>query len=89
MEMPTAKDLTPLVEEKIATIREALTRNVVQGRLALGALLDGKRLQVFPDGRIEGHGILSQNELAALKEPSGRRDSVVAGAGFEPAASGL
>ena len=52
------------------------------GRLALGAVLDGKRLRVYADGRIEGSATLAPETLAAPRRPQGRRDSVVAGAGY-------
>lgn len=57
-----------------------LKADVPRGRLALGSLLDEKRLRVHPDGRIEGLATLITNELAAPGNTQGRRDSVVAGA---------
>ena len=44
---------------KVEDMEAILTRDVAQGRLALGALLDGDRLRVHRDGRIEGSAILA------------------------------
>jgi hypothetical protein len=43
-------------------LESVLSRDVAQGRLALGALLGGERLRVYSDGRIEGSAILRPNK---------------------------
>jgi chromosome segregation ATPase len=51
--LPSVEELRPLLREKLADLRATLGASP-QGRMALGALLDGERLIVHPDGRIEG-----------------------------------
>ena len=77
------------VRAKLEEIEETLLADVAQGRLALGALLGDRRLRVCEDGRIEGVAVLEPEMLAAPRRTPEPRDSVVAGAGFEPATSGL
>jgi predicted nuclease with TOPRIM domain len=79
--LPTLEELMPRVRAKLEQMESILTEDVARGRLPLGALLNGERLRVYADGRIEGNAILPENELAALgRESSGRQASVVAGA---------
>ncbi len=58
--------------------------------MALGALLDGKRLRIYSDGRIEGVATLAPEKLRPPKRkaPEGA-DSVVAGARFVPSESAM
>ena len=60
-----------------------LKADLGRGRLALGSLLGETRLRVYPGGRIEGMATLRDNELAAPRDSSKRRVSVVAGARFD------
>ena len=79
----------PAVRERLEDLEGMLKADVSRGRLALGSLLDEKRLRVYPGGRIEGLATLRANEIAAPGKSQERRVSVVAGAGFEPTTCGL
>jgi hypothetical protein len=46
--------MIPLARERLGNLEAMLEADVPRGRLALGSLLDEKRLRVHPDGRIEG-----------------------------------
>ncbi len=87
--VPTLEELMPAIHKRLEDLEGMLKEDVPRGRLALGSLLGEKRLRVYPGGRIEGMATLRANELAAPSGSSGRRVSVVAGAGFEPATCGL
>ncbi len=79
----------PVVRAKLEEIERALLADVAQGRMALGALLGDRGCGLMMDGRFEGVAVLEPEMLAAPKRTSEPRVSVVAGAGFEPATSGL
>jgi hypothetical protein len=58
-----------------------LTRDVAQGRLAIGSLLAGERVRVYTDGRFEGAAMLEpEMKLPAPSGSSKPGDTVVAGA---------
>jgi hypothetical protein len=57
-----------------------LTRDVAQGRLAIGSLLAGERVRVYTDGRFEGAAMLEpEMKLPAPSGSSKPGDTVVAG----------
>ena len=87
--LPTIAELEPLVRAKLRDLKATLRADVGLGHLTLGGLLGEDRLRVYADGRIEGTATLRPGTLSAPRRTSGPIDSVVAGAGFEPATCGL
>ena len=87
--LPTIEQLLPAVRAHLQDIESTLRTDTPGARLALGALLGDERLRIHADGRIEGTATLAPELFAAPGKAQGRRDSVVAGAGFEPATCGL
>ena len=83
-----------LVEESVADLRAALSGAPEDARRVFAALLGDRHMRVAPDPergfRVEGLFEWSLEARApGPQEKTGRLASVVAGAGFEPATSGL
>ena len=88
-DLPTVEELLPRSREKLRDLDATLAADLAQGRLALGSLLDGERIRVYADGRMEGLARLAAETNPAPRRTSGPGVSVVAGEGFEPPTSGL
>ena len=87
--LPTADELMPRLRERLSDLDATLRADTARRRLALGELFGEQRIRVCSDERIEGSAALSPETLAAPRRTSEPQDSVVAGAGFEPATCGL
>jgi hypothetical protein len=61
--LPTLEELKPLLRERLRDLEATLRADVPRGRLALGTLLDGKRLRIYAHGRIEGVATLTSETL--------------------------
>jgi hypothetical protein len=90
--LPTLDELRPQLRAKLREIGDTLRGEVASGRLTLGALLQGRRIRVYRDGRIESAVAFMVEPPPALtrsRTPQDLGDPVVAGGGFEPPTSGL
>jgi DNA invertase Pin-like site-specific DNA recombinase len=88
-DLPTVEELLPRLREKLRDLDVTLGADLARGRLALGSLLDGERIRVYADGRMEGLARLAAETNPAPRRTSGPGVSGVAGEGFEPPTSGL
>jgi hypothetical protein len=90
LELPMIDELMPRLREKLQELESTIMADVPRGRLALGGLLDGERLRIYADGRMDGTATLAPETLHPPKRGApGGPDHVVAGEGFEPPTSGL
>lgn len=83
-DLPTVQELLPKLRENLHDLEATLGADLAQGRLALGSLLDGERIRVYADGRMEGLASISAGNDPAPRRSSGPGVSVVAGGRYAP-----